>query len=242
MKLAFAFLIGNSPSAPAIEQTLPLLKTRTLTYTNVTVTTKTEEYVFILHAGGMANIKIPDLSPEAKRALGYTVPEEKHSQPLIVRARQLLPDFQARIKPFEKQWRAKAPWSPEQIHLSSKVIYGLAAAVVVLYLFGCYCCHLICVKSKSGTSFLVWLPVLKWIPLLRAAEMSAWWLLIFFLLFVPIIWAFKIAKARGMSAWVSVFLILPVTGPLAFLYLAFARADSTQQEAPKYQSMALQTG
>ncbi len=241
LNLAFALLVAGITSvAGAVEQTLPLLKTKTATYTNVTVTTKSADYVFIMYAAGMANIKTQDLLPETMRELGYVVPEDKHSQPVMVMARQLVPELQARFKLFEEKWHSAIPWSREQLHLSSKMIYGLAGGAVILYLFCSYCCHLICIKSKKAPSFLVWLPVLKWIPLLRAAEMSAWWLLSFFLPVAPIVWTFKIAKARGMGLWIPIFLILPVTSPLAFLYLAFAR-EAPAPDGAKYRSMALQT-
>jgi len=41
------------------------------TYTNVTVTTKAEDYIFILHSSGMVNIKVVDLPPELQESLGY---------------------------------------------------------------------------------------------------------------------------------------------------------------------------
>lgn len=234
---AAVFLCAN-----ATEQTLPLLETRTVTYTNVTVTTKSAEYVFILHAGGMANIKVKDLSTQSKRDLGYVVPEDKPSQSVVMmnKAKQLVPDLQNRIKPFEEKWQSTVPFSRDQIRANPKIIYGAIGVGVLLYFFYSYLCHLICIKSKKAPSALVWFPILKWIPLLRAAEMSAWWLLVMFVPIVPIVWAFKIAKARGMSFWVSIFLLLPGTGPLAFLYLALARETGTK-EAPRHKSMTLQT-
>ena len=40
-------------------------------YTNVTVTTKAKNYIFILHAAGMASIKVAELSADLQQQLGY---------------------------------------------------------------------------------------------------------------------------------------------------------------------------
>ncbi|HLP78549.1 MAG TPA: hypothetical protein VK327_16715 [Candidatus Paceibacterota bacterium] len=238
--LAMAMGGIDAVASTTTDQTLPLLQTKTATYTNVTITSKSAEHVFIVHSGGMTSLRVQELEPETKRALGYVVKEEKKSQPVVVMAKQLVPELQSRIQPYEEKFRGSVPWTREQLQLSRNVIYGIIGCVVILNLFYSYCCHLICIKSKKAPNALVWFPVLKWIPLFRAAEMSAWWLLLMFLPIVPILWSFKIAKARGMSAWVGVFLILPVIGLFAFLYLAFA-PEAKQDDGPKYRSMTLQT-
>src|SRR5436190_5052945 len=66
-----AILIHSVFIAAGAEQKLDVLKTKTETYKNVTVTKKTKDWVFILHAAGMVNIRISDLTAEAKRKLGY---------------------------------------------------------------------------------------------------------------------------------------------------------------------------
>lgn len=241
LKLVVTLAVADFGSASAVtEQTFPLFQTKTATYTNVTITSKSADYVFVVHSGGMASVRVQDLPPETKHALGYAAPEEKHSRPGAAIAKDIMPKLLARLQPIEEKLRSYVPWTREQLHPSRNVIYGLGGVAATLYLFFSYCCHLICIKSKKAPSALVWFPILKWIPLLRAAEMSRWWLLILWLPIVPIVWAFKIAKARGMSAWVSIFLILPGTSPFAFLYLAFSR-ESPSQNGPKYKSMALQS-
>ena len=114
-----------------------------------------------------------------------------------------------------------------------------------VYLFYCYCCILICRKAGHPPGVLVWLPLLKLLPMLRAAGMSRWWFLAFFvpvLNLVPaILWCFKIAKARGKSVWIGVLLLFPVTNLFAFLYLAFsdgAADDVDQGPEPKVVSPA----
>jgi hypothetical protein len=75
--------------------------------------------------------------------------------------------------------------------------------------------------------------------------MSGWW---FLALLVPllnlvasVLWCFNIVKARGKSIWVGVLLLLPVTSPFAFLYLAFSNgAPPDEDEEPEPKIMTLQ--
>src|SRR4051812_9891188 len=69
--LVVASLFRAAFAAAGAEQRLDVLKTRTGTYRDVTVTKKTKEWIFILHGKGMVNIRISDLSPETRRRLGY---------------------------------------------------------------------------------------------------------------------------------------------------------------------------
>jgi hypothetical protein len=56
----------------AADPSCPLLKVGDHPYTNVTVTTKARNYIFIVHAGGMMNIKVADLPPDIRTNLGYS--------------------------------------------------------------------------------------------------------------------------------------------------------------------------
>jgi hypothetical protein len=231
-----------APCADAGEQVLPLLVTKTGSFTNATVTTKTKSYVFVLHATGMANVRVEDLSPEARTELGYDAPKRKASTqvPGAALVRDLLPKIETRLKPLQARILAQIPVDPALLQPTRNHLYIAAGSAAALFLFFSYCCHLIGIKSKKTPTLLAWLPGFQLIPLLRAAEMSGWWILLAFLPIVPLIWAFKIAKARGMSVLVSIFLILPVTNLFAFLYLAFGR-EAPSKEVPRYQSMSLQT-
>jgi uncharacterized membrane protein YhaH (DUF805 family) len=105
---------------------------------------------------------------------------------------------------------------------------------------------LICQKTGNPPGVLVWLPVLQLFPLLRAAGMSGWWFLAYFVpvlnMVAGILWCFTIAKARGKSAWVGLFLLLPVTNLFAFLYLAFSNgATAKEDEEPETRIMTLET-
>jgi hypothetical protein len=128
--------------------------------------------------------------------------------------------------------------------LPQSTIYCAWALMVLLYLSFCHCCRLICKRAGKPAGPLVWLPVLKIFPLLRAAGMSAWWFLSFFALvgfvIVPVIWPFKIAKACGKGPAVGLFMLLPVLNILAFLYLAFSGGGARKEVRP-IQGMSLKT-
>ena len=68
--------------------------------------------------------------------------------------------------------------------IGPKLILAVLGVLLLLYLFHCYCCMLICRKTGKPPGVLVWLPVLQLFPLLRAAGMSAWW---FLACFVPVL-------------------------------------------------------
>jgi hypothetical protein len=106
---------------------------------------------------------------------------------------------------------------------------------------------MICQKAGKPGGFLVWVPLLQIIPLLRAAGMSSWWFLGWLLppisIIAQVIWCFKIAQARAKSAFVGFMLLLPVTNLLAILYLAFSEGASEKPKAApkKIQLMTLET-
>lgn len=100
-------------------------------------------------------------------------------------------------------------------------------ALPILYFFFCYTAKLICTKAGSEPGFLIWVPILSAIELVKAAKLP-WW--IFLLMYVPIVnlvlsvvWCFRIANARGKSALTALALIFPITSPFAWLYLAYSK-------------------
>lgn len=243
-----AICLQSAQAKPA-EETFPVLKTRTGSYTNVTVTTKAKSYIFILHSRGMANIRVEDLPVEVQQQLGYVTAEPKETKASVrsvipVQASKELETVNKKFQPILDKLRSQLPFLRPGFRVSPEVLYTALTILFLGYLFWCYCCNLICLKAKSPSSMLVWFPGLQMIPLFRAAGMSGWW---FLACFVPllnilalILWSVNIVKARGKIWWVSILLILPITNLLAFLYLAFSSSAPDGQSA-KYQSMALQT-
>jgi hypothetical protein len=189
-------------------------------YSNVVVFSKSPTHISVSYAGGMASLKAKSLDTATQRKLGYLAPEEpKTSLPPIAaavtdpRLRELQQRYQRNVEEFIQQ-------------LDKKTMYEILTLIGILYLFFCYCCWQICRKTSNRAGLFVWIPGFQMVPLLRAAGMSPW---LFFTLFIPlvgqivmIVWCFRICRVRQKSALVAIFLLLPVTSILAFLYLALS--------------------
>lgn len=214
----------------AIDETFDVLQTKTAVYSNVTVTTKSKEYIVIQHASGLTSLKVADLAPEHHQALGYGAIKgsENGSLTVTAKARALVDTIPT--QQIEQSWSKHAPAGTPALKLNSTIILAVLGVFVLLYLFFCYCASLICQKVGKPGGLLIWLPVLQYIPLLRAAKMSPLWLLV-----MPVahfLWSFRIAGARGKGFFTAILLILPPTYPLAFMYLAFAGGAPSDQDAP----------
>jgi hypothetical protein len=231
LALASGALMGPL-SAKASEEKYDVLQVGTHTYTNVTITTKAKGYVFILHSAGMTNVKISELPPEVQQTLGYAplpgaVKVETNS-PAAAWAKQTMAKFDSpKLKEMQsnlsKQLPALMLKLPKVPVLSRNMLIAAGAVLFFCYLFACYCWMRICKKAGGEPGVLVWLPVLQVFPILSAARMSPLWFVTFLVPIIPhVVWSIKIARVCGRSGWLSLWLILPITYPLAFLYLAFS--------------------
>lgn len=210
-----------------------VLQAGTETYQNVTVTSKGTNYIFITHSKGMGTVKLASLTPELRAELGYAPPPVPKTQQALqalksVEVPKLSEDqaervdaelarvFGGRVPPVQDLREEVKPW----------MVFAGFGAVAALYLFFCFCAHLICKKAGHPPGLLVWIPILQIFPLLKAANMSGWWFLGWILpligLVVQIVWCFKIVQARGKSTLVAILMLLPITNLFAFLFLAFS--------------------
>jgi hypothetical protein len=243
--LIFAFLtVGSGTATAGQEEIYPLLTIGTITYTNVTVTTKAKKYIFILHSTGMANIRVADLPPDVSKQLGYVEIEKKDKATMAAAtawARQVFSRFETpRVMAMEQGWRARSTEQLKQVLPATRNEVLIAFGTLLgLFLFFSFCCMLICKKTGHEPGVLVWLPLLQIFPLLRAAGMSPLWFLAYVIpginLIPQIVLSFKLAKARGKSAFTGFLLAFPLTSVLAFLYLAFsggAAEEKTQNRRP----------
>lgn len=205
----------------------------TNTFLNVAVLSANRTDIFLQHSGGLVNVKVKDVDPEILKQLGYKVaePESKTgknalgpiSNQMITNLTQKLeatPQYQA----LENRWHAQlAPRMPPN---SKGLIAGVIGAFVAVYLFFSFCCMLIVKKTGNQPGIMVWLPIVKMLPLIRAAGMPGWWFLLWLIpginIVPAILWCFKIVETRGKSVLWAILLLLPVTNLLAFLYLAFS--------------------
>lgn len=218
------------------EETFDVLQIGTQVYKNVTVTTKAKSYVFIHHSNGITNIKLAELPADVQVKLGYPDPTAPKVQTnaAAVWAKNTLQKLPVQqIKAVEQQmtsklsareWQQRLPFPVPPV--TRNLIIAVAAILLGLYLFHCYCCKLICKKAGTEPGVLVWIPVLQLLPMLQAARMSRWWFLAYFCpvlnIVAQVLWSFKIADARNKSAVIGVFLLLPVLSLFAFLFLAFS--------------------
>lgn len=247
---------GEITMGASTESTFPVLQTKAGAYTNVTVTKKTRDWIFILHSGGVCNVKVSDLPEDALITLGYEKPADAKEQKAknsesgqalaqlthlkineeLDQVKHFATGFRQNRKEAVAQARAYLTANPMAISIA----LGILGAV---YVFVSICFWCICRKTHIAPGPLVWVPFLQLIPLLRAANMPRVW---FFAYFVPliniipiIVLAVKIVKSRGKSPFVAFLLLLPLTTPFAFLYLAFSSSAPVEIERPEL--LALET-
>ena len=168
-----------------LEATFPVLTIGTQTYKNVTVTTKAKKYIFILHSEGMANIKVADLPPDLLTNLGYAAPVAANAPATGAAgwtkqalAKIELPQVRAMDWQIAKDWSRRATDGSLRLpQPDTTTLLAILGVGLALYMFGCYCCLLLCQTAGYEPGPVIWVPVLQMIPLFRAAEMSGWWVL-----------------------------------------------------------------
>lgn len=249
--LALGLLVVRTPAAEVV----PVLQTKTDTYENVTVISRTATHVFVQHAGGVANIKLSALNAQALTALGYRSTDgaiqlagatNSAEAPTAMTANSTnrFAAFTAALSASLKNLKTRlAPGAqiPNLKSINQTVALAVLGGFALVYLFFCYCSMLICKKTANEPGLLIWLPVLQVFPLLKAAGMSGWW---FLLMCVPgvnlvaqVMWCVKIAAARGKGTFTAILLILPGTNFFAYLYLAFSDSAGAAAEAGPAKSL-----
>lgn len=215
---------------------LPLLRTKTGNFTNVTVMGMSKTDIFIRHSRGIGNIKLIHLDAESLRRLGLgaTTSKDATSSAAAPRPEAGSKPVVETPVPAKTSPRLDASAVLSSIRPTSNIMTLVVVLVLGGYLFFCRCLKLICEKTGHPPGGMIWIPGLQMFPLLRAAGMSGWWFLAFLIpvinLIAAIVWSFKIVQARGKSGWVAVFLILPLINLLAIVYLAFSGDDDTPEE------------
>ncbi len=246
--MAVSVLLASSSGA--VEEKFEVLKVGAQTFTNVTVTTKAKNYVFLVHSAGLTSVKVTELPLELQQELGYVRKTPATNTAAAWAKREIAKANIPLLKEVEKQisqkWGGTAGGRAVAGLLHLKVLLAVLGVMFLIYLFHCYCCMLICEKTGNPPGALVWLPVVQLFPLLRAAGMSGWWCLAFCVpvlnLVAQVLWSFNIVKARAKSIWVGVLLLLPVTSLFAFLYLAFSEGGGPKRPVePESKLMTLQT-
>jgi hypothetical protein len=262
--LLLSILLWCAATASASSEKIPVLKTMTDTYTNVTVISKSATDVGIAHASGMCNLKVSQLPPQSLRLLGYSVEAgaedgssnssgdsatatdgqrpAKHSF-----SSGSLSNFVASVSSLSGKLTGPMSAKLTELNVSRTVALSVLGGGLLFYLFFCYSLGLICKKANHAPGFLIWLPGLQMFPLIRAAGMSGWWFVAWLVpgvnVLVQIFWSLNISLARGKSVWVGVLLLLPGLNLFALFYLAFSKAYHGKEAstAPASTSMVLET-
>ena len=219
-----------------------LLQVGTETYTNVTIIKSTAtDLICFMHSRGISTVKVAELPDEAKMQLGFKV---------AAKPGELKAKISAQVKKLfaNVDLSTVEAYGKEVSDTTTKGLYGDADAryslliglgvIFMTYVVFCYCLKLICDKTGNPAGALIWLPLLQWFPMFRAAGMSPVWFLALLLpvfnLITILVWSFKITAARSKHWIVAVLFILPVTNLFAFLYLALADGGkSAEEENPK---------
>lgn len=217
------------------EEVLPVLQTKTDSYANVTVISRTGTHVFVKHSRGVANIKLSDLDVGALTTLGFSsseqaaivgVSSEDAAGAVADSSANRLSALAASVSGMVSSFREGIAPHAQLPDLSRGAVYGILGGAALAYLFFCYCSMLICKRTANKPGISVWLPVVQVFPLLRAAGMSRWW---FLATIVPLIaplayglWCVKIARACGRGFVTAILLFLPITGIFTYIYLALS--------------------
>jgi len=232
--LLIGLAVAQPVSSRCAEDTFDLLQIGTQTYTNVTVTSKKTNYVFIVHSGGMTSLKVKNLPEDVLVKLGYIHPSTSkvNADIAVVWAKQTLEKLPVEhIKAVEKEVKKQFTWNELSSKLpfpvpplNTNLIIALTATLLAFHVFFSFCCKLICQKAGKEPGILIWIPVLQLLPLLHAARMSRWWFLAYFVpvlnVAAQVMWSFKIADARNKSAVIGFFLLLPLVSNFAFMLLS----------------------
>ena len=222
------------------EETYAILTVGDVAYSNVVVKTKTKTDLFISHTKGFANLKVHDLDRSTQLQLGYQVEAEPSTDETAsdFTAEKLVEQIQLQIPPQVEEAYEQVMWEGRELmaQLPPWFPFAILGGFVLLYLLFCNCCRQICRKAGKPPGFLIWLPVLKQIPLFRAAGLSGWCILANLIppvwLILYIVWSFKIARARDKGPVIGFLLLLPGFQVFAFLYLAWSggQGDPTPEE------------
>jgi hypothetical protein len=256
---AFLLILLSLNAFAANVDTFTTLKVGDRTYQNVKVTTKGKNFIIISHAGGIASIKVSELPVEVLQKLGYVAPKPKHhTKEGPMWASVAIPSAGAAViksikAKLSQAWdRTSSAWdkakSGSRIQLlkhNRGAVVVAAAILLAAYGFHSYCCLLICQKTGNNPGLWVFVPLVQAFPLLRAASMSPWWFVAFFIpglnLVAYVVWCLKIVDARQKTMPLAILLIFPLTSWFAFLFLAFSEGSAPSEDEVSVEIMPPQS-
>ena len=221
----------------AAEERLEVLDVGGVVYSNVTVTSKSATHIFIQHSRGFAGLKIEELSNSALAQLGYarlekprslSLPSSNRAAPLLRNLGLKLPNLDPKIT--ETAENVTLEVNHRSVTVEKQLLKGILACVAAAYMIFCLTATAICRKSCMKPGIWCWIPLAQVVCLLRAARLPGVWVVLWFLpiftLPISILWCVKICRVHNKGFLTMFFLMLPVTTPLAFFYLAIAKDEN----------------
>ena len=185
---------GFALLCPAKELAFPVIQANGKSFTNVVVTATSKNRVIIQHSGGITTVHADDLNKEAQRQLieadvirdpaadpkKKKKEKEKSATPGDPSKKLIAADgdndsFAAQIgSRFESEASSRSGVAPEKVlsMVTRGIFFGIVGFGVGLYLLACWCLFRICRKGRGNGSLLVFLPLLRWLPLADAARMK----------------------------------------------------------------------
>src|ERR1043166_262926 len=237
--LAILVLPHFAHAAAPKEETFDELQVGKETYKNVTVTTKSKTYICRLHSTGMANIKVADLSPETREKLGYAdfdKPKVSTNAAAVwashTMAKMDSPEVKEMKQKMQERFQSYFPGGRPTLDSADMKILALAGGILLmLHLCFSYCAMLICQKAGKPGGLLVWLPIVQFLALLRAANMSPAWFLVGFLPFVTSAIIANVPRTPllmiGYLASVAIMVLLAIIATIIWSFkIAKARGKS----------------
>lgn len=107
---------------------------------------------------------------------------------------------------------------------------------LIFHIFYSFCFLKICQRLGDDPGFIIWIPILQFIPIFKIGDMNPLWLLLLIGFVIPlvnfvatiafmvvsiIVW-YKICEKRGKPGWLVVLFFLPIVNLLVIPYLAFS--------------------
>lgn len=157
---------GSSDTTPSlVEQKIEALQVGSQIYSNVTITARSARQITIMHTKGVASVKLDDLTPDIQANLGYD-PEKNGKKKKGLSLSKTFSMQSVHAREFQATLGALVGRYGEIARI------GALVALPVLYLFCCFCFLLVCRKAGVKASVKVWIPLLQFDPLFKAAGMS----------------------------------------------------------------------
>lgn len=192
-------------------------------FTNVTVSPQTNQNILIRHLGGIETIKLNELPQEE-------IDELKPQLGELMQQTEPPPGFEERLAELENNEEVQMLLQQltEQLEAMGPMFFvALGLIWLAGYLLFSLCIHLIYKKVKGETTALAWVPVLQTIPMIQAAGLSAWTLVLWIIPFVNIVavvhWSVRVCTARGKSGWLAILNFIPGLNLFFLPYLAFSK-------------------